>query len=75
MRKHHRSKRGKGGFEAHRRDRGSADVRQGRAWRFMTRSFDPFDPHARKTARIQALPGAHVRQVKEPVRAAHGRIS
>lgn len=75
MKKHHQSKRGMGGFEEHRRERGNANARQGRAWRFMAQSFNPLDPHARKTARIQALPGGHVRQVKEPVRAAHGRIS
>lgn len=75
MKKHHQSKRGVGGFESHRRERGSSNAREGRAWRFMTQPFDVFDPHARKTARMQALPGGHVRQVKEQDRSAHGRIS
>lgn len=70
----HRQGRSLKGFETHRRDRGDANVRQGRAWRFGgAGTADPFEPHYRVTARMAALPGKHFRSVREPVRAPHGK--
>lgn len=60
-------------FEAHSRNRGSSEVRQGRAWRFAKGDLDFFEPHYRVTSRMAALPGNHVRRVQEPVRAPHGK--
>ncbi len=72
----HRHNRSLKGFETHRRERGSSDVRQGKPWRFAGggRFVDPFEPHYRVTARMAALPGKHFRSVREPVRASHGRV-
>lgn len=63
------------GFEPHSRDRGSDNVRRGRAWRFNASAhfFDPYEPHFRVTSRTPALPGKHMRTVREPVRATHGK--
>lgn len=63
------------GFETHRRNRGADDVRMGRAWRFVgRRTTDPYEPHYRVTARMAALPGKHIRPVREPQRASHGKV-
>lgn len=75
----HRHGRNPRGFESHvtrPSDGHGGYERKGRAWRFYEpgRSVsDPFEPHFRVTARIAALPGKHVRSVREPVRAAHGK--
>lgn len=74
MKKQHRDARGTGSFESHKRPRGSGDARQGRAWMFQRGDADFLELHHRKTARMAALPGKHVRQVKEPVRSTHGRV-
>lgn len=72
----HRHGRGSGGFEKHDIDRGDDDVRRRRAWRFNSggRDANPFEPHFRVTARIAALPGKHVRSVREPAKPAHGKV-
>lgn len=76
MKKQHRADRGLGGFEVHKRERGTGDARNGgRAWMFQRGGGDHFEPHYRKTARMAALPGKHIREVKEPVRSTHGRVS
>ena len=73
----HKSDRAPRGFDSH-RVRSAPDhggyKRGGQAWNFYTsgrRSSDVFEPHFRSTARIQALPGKHMRSVRQPVRAAH----
>lgn len=72
-RQHHQHSRNQRGFEHHSRNRGSDEVRRGQAWRFNIGpiGFDAYEPHFRITARIAALPGKHIRSVREPVRAAH----
>lgn len=72
MRKMHSDIRGTGAFEAHKRSRGG-DPRQRRPWMFLM--DDPFrtERHRRKSARLAALPGKHLREVKEPVRSTHGK--
>lgn len=67
------------GFESH-TARPSAGhggyVRKGKAWRFFDAAkslVNPFEPHFRVTARIPALPGKHIRSVRERARAAHGK--
>lgn len=73
----HRHGRNENGFEAHRRERGAGDVRQGRAWRFVATGgggdWYANEPHYRVTARMAALPGKHIRAVREPARSAHGK--
>lgn len=71
----HRRGRSSEGFERHSFERGDDKVRRGRAWRFNStgRDVDPFEPHFRVTARIAALPGKHMRSVREPDKAAHGK--
>lgn len=69
----HRQGRNARGFETHRRNRGSGDVRNGRAWLFEKADMDFFEPHYRVTSRMAALPGKHVRMVKEPERSPHGK--
>lgn len=75
MKKQHRDERSLGGFERHTRGRGSSDVRNRHPWLFRYGTGDGPEPHIRKTARMGALPGKHIREVKEPVRSTHGRIS
>lgn len=71
----HRHGRNSGGFEAHRADRGGDDVRRGRAWRFIPGGgVESRQPHYRVTARIAALPGKHIRSVREPAKPAHGKV-
>lgn len=74
-RQDHRHTRNARSFETHSRARGPGDVRQGRPWRFPAagRYVDPYEPHFRVTARIAALPGKHIRSVRSPVRATHGK--
>lgn len=71
----HQHGRNSRGFENHSRSRGDDQVRRGRPWRFQAtgKYFDPYEPHYRVTARIAALPGNHIRSVREPVRATHGK--
>ncbi len=69
----HQDCRSAGSFEAHSRSRDSGGARRGRAWRFMGGCPDFCEPHYRVTSRMAALPGGHVRQVREPERSPHGR--
>ena len=74
-RRGHRHGRNPRGFDNHRMQRGSGKVRNGRPWRFNVgvERYNPCEPHYRVTARIAALPGKHMRSVREPVRATHGK--
>ena len=76
----HRHGRSSRGFESHTvRSSNHAHggyKRNGEAWRFFDfarSSGNPFEPHFRVTARMAALPGKHMRSVREPDRAAHGK--
>lgn len=75
MKKQHRDQRGLEHFDAHTRKRAGDDPLRRRAWRFRREDPAALDPHCRKTYRMAALPGKHVRQVKEPVRSTHGKVS
>ena len=74
----HRHRRNARGFEKHALgNRVVGDnAGKGAVWRiFRAGNFyrSPVQPHFRITARICALPGKHLRSVREPVRATHCR--
>lgn len=79
MKKQHRDDRKTGSFEAHKCGRAGVDGRPGRAWRFRHGPWPVngayTETHRRSGTRMAALSGKHVRQVKEPVRSTHGKIS
>ncbi len=66
-------------FDRHKTGRGSADVRTGHAWRFggvkVRAAYFENEPHIRRANDQAAIPGKHLRMVREPERASHGKTS